>query len=370
MNPHNLINYAPYTVEDRIGGAYSSYTNTAQKDLNSLQCPVSNPGNHRDPTPFNYFVNKRVYANGIYRFTADTPGGWESHVERGPSIQAFRPHECPPGLVSIAYNKALDRLYDAMRGGLDLSINAFQMKQNLGLVRGTTDLIGLVQKMPLAKRLSSAYLTYQFGWRPLIGDIFGVLDESVRYVLNRIENYKGRGSETDHTVVSMPSVYGQTSDRIKVTSDPTAKVEIGVTAEVPDFDLARWTSLNPVSIAWELVPFSFVVDWFYDIGSTVRNLESALLYRQRFKRGYVSSLQISRYFCEDAGSYHGGGPYGAGNYQWSFTGYGKEIRFSRVALSSMPLPSLPSLKVNLGGDRMFVAAGLLGNMTGRRGRAG
>jgi hypothetical protein len=127
----------------------------------------------------------------------------------------------------------------------------------------------------------------------------------------------------------------------------------------PNYDqsLAKWTSLNPLSVAWELVPYSFVVDWFYDVGSYMRNLETALLYDNKFKSGFVSTLAL----------YEGHGtaldqrnPSSSGR-NFLITGNAsiRRASFNRVLLFSYPLPSIPSFQVDLGWQRLLSAASLL-----------
>jgi len=41
-------------------------------------------------------------------------------------------------------------------------------------------------------------------------------------------------------------------------------------------NLARWGLINPATVVWELVPFSFVVDWFAPVGNTLDALTSGV----------------------------------------------------------------------------------------------
>jgi hypothetical protein len=119
-----------------------------------------------------------------------------------------------------------------------------------------------------------------------------------------------------------------------------------------------------VSLAWELIPYSFVVDWFVDVGSYLRNLETALLYRKFVTSGYVSELYAfegSEVGINKANGYAIGS--GKSNENWArFLNVKAKIRrvqFARTKLSSYPLPRLPTFKVALGSQRLFSAAALL-----------
>lgn len=123
------------------------------------------------------------------------------------------------------------------------------------------------------------------------------------------------------------------------------------------FDLARWTSLNPASIAWELTPYSFVVDWFLDIGGTLRNFETAVLSQGSFHHGYIDYLM---YYDSDQefvylGS-HGGAVDGD---DIIVSGNLYESDFVREVLTSYPYPRLPSFNAKLGWQRLLSAAALL-----------
>jgi hypothetical protein len=133
-----------------------------------------------------------------------------------------------------------------------------------------------------------------------------------------------------------------------------------------DFDASRWSSLNPISIAWEVMPYSFVIDWFVNIGGTLRNLETALLERRsKFVNGYWTHLDVvdARYVTPFTRYSAGGGD------NWEVdprTRNWKRIRFERNLLSSYPFPMVPSFRAELGTERLLSAASLLANFLPRR----
>ena len=127
-------------------------------------------------------------------------------------------------------------------------------------------------------------------------------------------------------------------------------------------DYGRWTSLNPINIAWELIPYSFVVDWFLNIGGYLRNAETALLYGAVFRGGYVSASSKLEGPLEFLQSYTSGFPplpYSK-EYLTSAHGYAKLTGFNRSILGSYPFPTPPSFKANLGSGQLLNAAALLG----------
>jgi len=122
---------------------------------------------------------------------------------------------------------------------------------------------------------------------------------------------------------------------------------------------ARWSSLNPVAIGWELVPYSFVVDWFIDVGSYLRDLETYWLFNSIFRGGYKSTL-----FRGQLSGTCGYSDFFAANYFTAVkaiaaTRNHKKTQFNRVLLSSYPCPNLPRVNTDLSSGRLLTAAALL-----------
>jgi hypothetical protein len=43
-----------------------------------------------------------------------------------------------------------------------------------------------------------------------------------------------------------------------------------------DYILSRFIATGPISLAWEKIPFSFVVDWFVDLSGLIQKLDNTL----------------------------------------------------------------------------------------------
>jgi len=272
---------------------------------------------------------------------------------------------------SLVYNRALERLNSKARGDLDLGVAIAEAGQTVRMVtalrkfnifarRHRSSPKGRDGKFGSTRDVADGWLQYQYGWKPLMSDIFGAANESLRIVINRLERFKAS--------VKMP-VDGNGDILYRTVEGVSAKVQregqgiqactIAIELEVPSFDLARWSSLNPVSLGWELVPYSFVVDWFYDVGSYLRHMETALLFNTRFRGGYVSELFTwdGSEVCDNKVMY----PIGANEVRW-FEGCKSLIRqrsFRRTKLTSYPLPRKPTFNVDLSSARLFSAASLL-----------
>jgi hypothetical protein len=126
-------------------------------------------------------------------------------------------------------------------------------------------------------------------------------------------------------------------------------------------DLAKWSSFNPSGLAWELLPYSFVVDWFVDVGGYLRDLESAFLYRSSYVRGYFTHTrryEMTHRISDEvqSGSNHSTGVYEASRYNSE----------KRREIVSWPFPKLPTFRPKLGWQRLVSAAGLLAGFLGRK----
>jgi hypothetical protein len=120
-------------------------------------------------------------------------------------------------------------------------------------------------RVSLHKSVGNNWLEFHFGWAPLIGDIYDAVD-----VLNNpVKSFSyERSRATDPFEAKSSYDFGS------VLQDQTGVGYISVTQggrlkfEKPgsSFTLQQWGILNPATIAWELIPYSFVVDWFVNVG--------------------------------------------------------------------------------------------------------
>lgn len=265
------------------------------------------------------------------------------------------------------YNEALDRFYKTVRGDLDLSIDIAESRQTLKMLKLSDQLLDVtrtfVKRFGYTKVASNLWLQYQYGIKPLLNSIWGVADELIRIVINKVTKYRARASSRFYpSHAQINAIVGVANFPI-ASSNIKTSVTIGGNILSDELDLARWTSLNPISIAWELLPFSFVYDWFLNIGGYLRSWESALLYNNKWRGGYVTKLVtgVAHIDWKTSGETSPGYPF------WTnWKGTLRNVDLDRQPLGSPPTPVLPSLEVNMGSSRMLSAAALLGQMLGRR----
>lgn len=190
---------------------------------------------------------------------------------------------------SIAYNKAYDRFKSQLGESTELSVSLAERRQAMGMItnrfiqltnfsrhlrklqfgKAANDL-GLnptvIRKLDLrrkAKSFGNNYLEFHFGWSPLIADIgnaVGVLQGGVPPC--KVSASASIRSKGEFHYASTPPEYE--------FWDFTYKTDVRLRAMVAVADPNLWLAnslgfVNPATIAWELVPFSFVVDWFVNV---------------------------------------------------------------------------------------------------------
>jgi len=239
---------------------------------------------------------------------------------------------CPPRIdgsnISIVFPKtkeelraqAMHRFYDTNQTDNLLNVlEAGQLVSSLyGLYRALKELtkpnslansgkgISLARGIAKSsKELSNQFLGYSFGWAPLIADL-----NRIRQAMPKIRDNLRRlakDATAPHTVTA--KVSGSASIGIQpgvngysVSNDPSdggywyGKVLpsvvpvriVGVRGrraleyntsdfQVADYLMSRFIATGPASLAWELVKFSFVVDWFIDLTSLIDVLDRSLV---------------------------------------------------------------------------------------------
>lgn len=124
-----------------------------------------------------------------------------------------------------------------------------------------------------AKSFADNYLQVHFGWEPLVKDIYQGLESltTINYI-DMPKHVVGKAITRNTVVHSAPTIskgtFGQT------VGYPWFKVKLGGDVWVDNPNsllLNQWGLVNPAVVLWELVPFSFVVDWFVNVGSVLQS---------------------------------------------------------------------------------------------------
>lgn len=346
-------------------------------------------GDHKKPNALEF--NKRSHR--CLRGTAVLkPGkdGWDSH-NGGVTTTHFGSHiEFDPPFSSsftAVYNDAVAQISEGLRGNIDLTIDGFQLgplRKTLNDLthgfrtlhqsykrierqtrRGTSD-DGINQAI---KEFGSFYLQWWYGIRPTIMTA-QELAEKLHTALETAtctKSFKVRAKRNIVTSVAgkagiFPTDSVSFSYRARI--ETTYRCEIGVTCKTSLSkiqQISQFVSLNPAAWAYELTPWSFVLDWFWNFGGYMRSLETAITYADLFVSGYCTYtgkrlVSIGKVSTSDT------------RYTWKQgEGGTADVRyFKRTVLSRLPAPRVPTFDPRLGSKRMLALAALLSQGLGRK----
>ena len=179
---------------------------------------------------------------------------------------------------------------------------------------------------PAADRVSSHWLELQYGWLPLLKDVEAGAQalahqlsvparQTYRMSIRREYSAKFTKTSGGATVTSERITQQFRFLKVIVSEHPSLIQKLGLT--------------DPLNVAWELVPFSFVVDWFLPIGSWLE----ARAITSIVKGTYVTSdYMSSKLVYHDLGVLKPRGPVGSRLYE-----------LNRYVGGAPPLP-LPKMK--------------------------
>lgn len=119
-----------------------------------------------------------------------------------------------------------------------------------------------------SKDIANKWLELQYGWLPLLSDVH----EAASAFADKAD--KARSHTIKACVMSKTRSSSYLKGNYMTTADATRSLAYKVTLK-ETMDQARSLGLlSPMTIAWEIVPYSFVVDWFCPVGSYLDNLSN------------------------------------------------------------------------------------------------
>lgn len=141
---------------------------------------------------------------------------------------------------------------------------AFQLLQR-GRRASAMKALGLTpkgKKWNRAADASNLWLEYHFGWEPMVKDIYSAVEILQSNPPPRIARGSGKVTSTAGSYMIPYSIQGRVQNKL------TVRLQATVSVTNPNLHKAAQLGLiNPASVAWELIPFSFLVDWFIPVGN-------------------------------------------------------------------------------------------------------
>lgn len=116
-----------------------------------------------------------------------------------------------------------------------------------------------------SKEMHNTWLELQYGWKPLLNDIHGAAKTLAELSFKRDQSTLTGYARRERKLLASGTGYEPAGLLV-------SEAKVWVTVRVKERSTKTLNSLgflNPLQIAWELVPFSFVADWFVNIGDCI-----------------------------------------------------------------------------------------------------
>lgn len=238
--------------------------------------------------PTNYMSQTKEAAPAVIYYSWCTQsivlykGKWHPTNEQVTYAFVVRPtnHRGSPPSKTAAVNKATAKLKD---GFMDVLTSASEFHKTLSLVLGFRQrmkdtIIKLVRDFGSTKKgkeirklssvmgaFSSYWLEVRYGWRILMYDYNSIC----KYLNEQKQGYHRKSFRvTENSSSSRTSELARyTHFKVNQTLTTEWTTRAGATGRV---NLSAPGKLDPITTAWELIPLSFVIDMFWNVGTCIR----------------------------------------------------------------------------------------------------
>jgi hypothetical protein len=124
--------------------------------------------------------------------------------------------------------------------------------------------------------IAGRWLELQYGWLPLLGDVYNLW----KAIESMTSQRSWRTTATFNKAYKFDSSASRSNYSCWLHGKASYKIIYEATEHLP---LSRVLGLHdPLSLVWEILPYSFVVDWFLPIGTYLENLNIIPALRGRF----------------------------------------------------------------------------------------
>lgn len=126
------------------------------------------------------------------------------------------------------------------------------------------------------KRFGDAWLEFHFGWRPLVMDIYSCIDILQQPCPSHTVKVRNRDKYTYHSEDRWTDIviYNGQPKQYPFGSIGETEYEVmmqyiaDLQVDNPNVYMANQLGVvNPAQVLWEVIPYSFLVDWFIPVGS-------------------------------------------------------------------------------------------------------
>ena len=195
--------------------------------------------------------------------------------------------------------------------------------------------------------IESKWLEYRYGWLPTLADINTLINQPLGLPSARVYARKFKSIGYDN------GSDGAKSPRVVATGNFYESYGAYVYPKDINLQVAtQYGIANPALVLWEMVPFSFAVDWFLDVGGYLESL------------GALNGLVIDDYWRTYGGSIHVVKSYKETNsYSGGYSNLYQTNATRKREKPVYPNPLVPSNGLNL--TRLFDAIALCDSIFGK-----
>jgi len=269
-------------------------------------------------------------------------------------VQAMAERSQTASLIASSATKIAKALLAVKRG------NLVEAARSLGVGVPKRAARRAAREVQSNKRSSSSdiarrWLELQYGWKPLLNDIYGAAE----HLATRDTGPKHMQTSASATIgiswnKDIPWDFTKSyncSGSVQYTRKYTVRYAV-TNSQVRE--LSQTGVTNPALIAWELMPWSFVIDWFVPIGNFISTLDATA--GVTFLSGCVSTVTKVR----GVGSMtYSGALYQNERRSGSMSNHLFRDEVTRIKLASFPSPALPQFKSPVSLTHMANALALL-----------
>jgi hypothetical protein len=202
------------------------------------------------------------------------------------------------------------------------------------------DRLGIAKPRRMPRKMADRWLEYQYGWRPLLGDVHGTIEQFAKSDKAGLYRVSVTKKEKSLVIEEHDSLgYGGYNMPYKIQTTKSVKVHVRLDYKPANLTLIPFVELgltNPALLAWELIPFSFVVDWALPVGDWLSSLDAAFGYT--FWGGSISTVRVS-----DSSIMGAVDPVSPLSYS-DIRGIRSIKHMKREVYQVSPIPTLPRLK--------------------------
>lgn len=177
--------------------------------------------------------------------------------------------EAQLGAAMVQWEQSYKLIYDAATR-LRHVANAFRRGNVLFPTSGLKGSRKPSPTKPKSKDYGGWWLEYSFGWAPTIADIYGAVDV-LQNPLKSTRIRASRSGEASYRYSPPASQWTRYTRAIDDTCRVTYGAEVAITN--PNLYLANQLGLlNPAAVLWQVFPFSFLVDWVFNVEQVLNSM--------------------------------------------------------------------------------------------------